>query len=98
MSTITRLPRRSSALKPARSAETGDQKIVIRGVGWDVYDCLSEAIGEDQHVRLTYDGEDLEIMTVGYRTLIYQNPRWTALVFMQNFAFPRSGGSTANPW
>ncbi len=66
MSAITRLPRRSSAPKPARSPETGDQRIVIRGVGWDVYDCLSEAIGEDQHVRLAYDGEDLEIMTVGY--------------------------------
>jgi len=44
----------------------GDQRIVIRGVGWHVYDCLSEAIGEGQHVRLAYDGEDLEIMTVGY--------------------------------
>jgi len=35
-------------------------------VGWHVYDCLSEAIGEGQHVRLAYDGEDLEIMTAGY--------------------------------
>jgi Uma2 family endonuclease len=35
-------------------------------VGWHVYDCLSEAIGETQHVRLAYDGEDLEIMTAGY--------------------------------
>jgi Uma2 family endonuclease len=39
---------------------------VIKGVGWAVYDCLSEAIGEGQHVRLAYDGEDLEIMTAGY--------------------------------
>ena len=44
----------------------GDQRIVIRGVGWHVYDCLSEAIGEGQHVRLAYDGEDLEIMTTGH--------------------------------
>ena len=34
----------------------GDQRIVIRGVGWHVYDSLSEAIGEGRHVRLADDG------------------------------------------
>src|SRR5438309_12067495 len=66
MSTITRRPRRTSLPSPPRAARDGDQRIVIRGVGWHVYDCLSEAIGEGQHVRLAYDGEDLEIMTAGY--------------------------------
>lgn len=66
MSTILRRPRRSNVSKRLRATDTGDQRIVLRGVGWQVYDCLSEAIGEDQHVRLAYDGEDLEIMTVGY--------------------------------
>jgi Uma2 family endonuclease len=51
---------------PPPAAGPGDQRIVIRGVGWPVYDGLSEAIGEGQHVRLAYDGEDLEIMTTGY--------------------------------
>jgi Uma2 family endonuclease len=51
---------------PPRIADAGDQKIVIRGVAWNVYDCLSQAIGDDQHVRLAFDGEDLEIMTTGY--------------------------------
>ncbi len=44
---------------------TGDHTIVFRGVPWEVYDSLSDAIGEDLHVRLAYDGKDLEIMTTG---------------------------------
>ncbi len=51
---------------PVYAPIPGDQRIVIRGVDWDLYDRLSEAIGEDQHVRLAYDGKDLEIMTTGY--------------------------------
>ena len=66
MSTITSPPRPSSPPLPAPTVGSGDQRIVIRGVGWHVYDCLSEAIGEGQHIRLAYDGEDLEIMTTGY--------------------------------
>ena len=43
---------------------TDDRRVAIRGVPWDVYKRLSEAIG-DQHVRLNYDGKDLEIMAPG---------------------------------
>jgi hypothetical protein len=35
-------------------------------VGWQTYETLTEAIGEGQHVRLAYDGKDLEILTAGY--------------------------------
>ena len=68
MSTVTIPPRSQTApASPEAPANvSGDQRIVIQGVGWHVYDCLSEAIGEGQHVRLAYDGEDLEIMTTGY--------------------------------
>ena len=66
MSTITSPPRPSPPPLPAPAVDSGDQRIVIQGVGWHVYDCLSEAIGEGQHIRLAYDGEDLEIMTAGY--------------------------------
>jgi hypothetical protein len=31
-----------------------------------VYQCLAGAIGEDQHVRLAYDGKDLELRTTGH--------------------------------
>jgi Uma2 family endonuclease len=44
----------------------GDHRIVFRGVGWHVYESLREAPNEGQHVRLAYDGKDLEIMTTGY--------------------------------
>ena len=40
----------------------GDQRTVFRGVGRHIYDALSEALTEGQHVRLAYDGKDLEIM------------------------------------
>jgi Uma2 family endonuclease len=68
MSAITSRSRSQTApsLPGGPGPGQGDQRIVIRGVGWHVYDCLSEAIGEGQHVRLAYDGEDLEIMTAGY--------------------------------
>jgi Uma2 family endonuclease len=68
MSTVTIPPRSQTAPSSpeAPGNGSGDQRIVIRGVGWHVYDCLSDAIGEGQHVRLAYDGEDLEIMTTGY--------------------------------
>ncbi len=42
----------------------GDQRTVFRGVDWHTYHTLSEAIREGQHVRLAYDGKDLEIITV----------------------------------
>ena len=29
---------------------------------WHTYNCLSEAIGEGEHVHLAYDGKDLEIV------------------------------------
>jgi len=40
----------------------GDQRTVFRGVDWHTYNSLCEATGEGQHVRLAYDGKDLEIM------------------------------------
>ena len=68
MSTITIPPRRSSPPPPALTiapAFTGDQRITIRGLNWEIYDRLSDAIGTRQSIYLAYDGKDLEIMTKG---------------------------------
>jgi Uma2 family endonuclease len=46
--------------------ERGDKRIVIRNVGWHVYETLVDSIGERQHVYVAYDGKDLEVMTKGY--------------------------------
>jgi Uma2 family endonuclease len=65
MSTITTFP--APPRTPSRQlgvTTTGDRRVAIRGVPWDVYERLSEAIG-DQHIRLNYDGKDLEIMAPG---------------------------------
>jgi len=69
MSTITTRPRPSSTAplaSRARVAVLGEQRIVIRGLSWDLYDRLSDAVGEGQHVHLAYDGKDLEIMSTGW--------------------------------
>jgi Uma2 family endonuclease len=65
MSTIAKRPRPGTAPREPRPAITdfGDQRIVIRGVDRDLYNRLDEAIDERQHIRLAYDGEDLELMT-----------------------------------
>ena len=38
---------------------------IVPGATWDLYDRLSDAIGEGHNIRLAFDGKDLEIMTVG---------------------------------
>ena len=43
----------------------GDHRTVFRGVSWEAYRSLSQANTEGEHVRLAYDGNDLEIMTTG---------------------------------
>jgi len=69
MSTITHpesVPRTRLNHDRAVAAIPGEQRIVIRGLSWDLYDRLSDAIGERQHVYLAFDGKDLEIMTKGH--------------------------------
>jgi Uma2 family endonuclease len=68
MSTITHIepvPRTRLNRDRAVAASPGEQRIVIRGLSWDLYDRLSDAIHEGAHVHLAYDGKDLEIMTTG---------------------------------
>ena len=75
MSTITSPPRPAVGpappIPPSQTPDAtvlmGQQRIAIRNVSWDLYDLLSDAIGEGQHVYLAYDGKDLEIMTTGFR-------------------------------
>jgi Uma2 family endonuclease len=67
MSTITALP--STPVTKRRDPVdvfAGDQRIVIRDVGWHVYETVVDSVGEGQHVRVAYDGKDLELMTTGY--------------------------------
>ena len=66
MSTVTRRkPTKARAKRVIRPLDRGDAetRIVLRDVGWEVYDLLSDAVGEGQHVRMAYDGKDLELMT-----------------------------------
>ena len=68
MSTATSSLPRAKVPSPSLAVHSvipGEQRIVIRDLTWDLYDKLSDAIDERQHVRLTYDGRDLEIMTTG---------------------------------
>ena len=75
MSTVTSPPHRAMPPPPSPRAPVvipGEQRIVIRNVSWDLYDLLSNAIDERQHVYLAYDGKDLEIMTKGRVHEVYR--------------------------
>ena len=70
MSTITPAEPTMIAPGPALSPavvpiESGDLRTVFRGVDWHTYNQLSDATGEGQHVRLFYDGKDLEMLVTG---------------------------------
>jgi Uma2 family endonuclease len=81
MSTLAPLPPiiPTAALVVSMRPESArdDQRITIRDIPWDIYDRLSQAVGEDQHVRLAYDGKDLEIMTTGLEHEDYKH--WLTL-------------------
>ncbi len=61
-------PRPKTPTRPPAPAiaDFGNQRMVLRGVDKHVYAVLDEAIGPDQHIRLAYDGKDLELMTTSH--------------------------------
>jgi hypothetical protein len=59
--TTTSLPLAPSAPPSAPGEERG----VMRGVSWNLYDRLTDAIGERSSIRVAFDGNDVEIMVVG---------------------------------
>jgi Uma2 family endonuclease len=61
MSTITTIPSSKSATTTVPDEERG----VMRDVSWNLYDRLTDAIGERCDLRVAYDGKDLEVMTLG---------------------------------
>jgi Uma2 family endonuclease len=64
MPTITRQPP-SPAAPESTTTVPDEERGVMRDVSWEFYDQLSDAIGEQSHIRMAYDGKDLEIMTLG---------------------------------
>ena len=65
VSTITPTEPMTMPPSPAFVATPGgDDRIVFRGVDWNTYNGLSEATVDGRHVRLIYDGRDLEIIMV----------------------------------
>jgi Uma2 family endonuclease len=42
-----------------------DKRVVIIDVTWDDYERLVEQIGESRNCRVAFDGEDIEMMTLG---------------------------------
>jgi Uma2 family endonuclease len=64
MSTITRQPP-SPAVPVETTTVPDEERGVMRDVSWEFYDRISDAIGEQGHIRVAYDGKDMEIMTLG---------------------------------
>ncbi len=66
MSTITRHPP-SPAVPIETTTIPDEERGVMRDVSWEFYDQVSDAIGEQSHIRVAYDGKDMEIMTLGQK-------------------------------
>jgi Uma2 family endonuclease len=102
MSTLTTPPRRGAT--PAPSAltgpivEPGDQRIAIRDVRWEIYDLLSDAVGERQRVFLAYDGKDLEIMTKGRAHEDYREILLRFVIFLTSELRIRCRGAGETAW
>jgi Uma2 family endonuclease len=65
MSTVTRQKTsKAQARRAIRPVDRDDAetRIVFRGVGWEVYDALSDALPDGSPIRMIYDGQDLEIL------------------------------------
>ena len=54
----------ATAVEPntTRSDLEGEQRVLLRGVGWEGYEALLRLVG-DGHVRVTYDRGDAELMS-----------------------------------
>jgi Uma2 family endonuclease len=48
-------------------AMVAEQRVVLEGISWELYEQLLAEIGERSHVRLTYDEGRLELMSAGVR-------------------------------
>jgi Uma2 family endonuclease len=64
MSTITTIPRRPGT-PPNLPSVPVEERGVMRGVSWDLYDRLTDSISERSSVRIAFDGKAVEIMVVG---------------------------------
>jgi Uma2 family endonuclease len=52
----------ATILDASTSRLEGEQRVIIRGVGWKGYETLLDLVG-DQPIRLTYDRGDVELMS-----------------------------------
>ena len=95
MQTVTR-PSSARTGRTDASAKSGEQRIVIRDLNWDLYDRLSDAIGDRQHIYLAYDGKDLELMTKGWPHEDYRHlfTRFVTFVTSELRIRSRAGGET----
>ncbi len=74
MSAITSTPPMISSSPPFLPMRSG-QRIVFRGVSRAAYKSLSRAMSEGEHIRLAYDGKDLEIIVT---SILHKN--WKELL------------------
>ena len=64
MSTTTTAPRSPDA-PSMTSSVLGDERGVMRGVSWNLYERLTDAIVERSSIRVAFDGKHIEIIVLG---------------------------------
>jgi Uma2 family endonuclease len=100
MSTITRHsggPAASPTTPTGTTTAPDEERGVMRDVSWEFYDQLSNAIGEQSHIRMAYDGKDMEIVTLGpkhERSKVCLGPFVTELCVGLKIDFEPMGSTT----
>src|SRR4051812_13300717 len=59
----TSTPPSLAAVPPRAKIPVPEQRVVLRGIGWDGYETILKLVGDRPAVRLTYDRGDLELMS-----------------------------------
>src|SRR5437016_1140224 len=57
-------PTKAPSLAQASLFIPAEQRLLLRGVSWESYLVIGDALPDRPNLRMNYDGEDLELMTL----------------------------------
>jgi Uma2 family endonuclease len=69
-------PKTRPSIEQRRPQPSPEQRFILGNVSWQAYSAIGEALADRPNLRLTYDGENLELMTLSPRHEIYK--KWFA--------------------
>src|SRR5216683_7649489 len=67
-----RQPRATPPPEKMRPNPSSEQHLILRNVSWESYLVIGDALPDRPNLRMTYDGENLEFMTLSPEHEIYK--------------------------